>query len=1052
MTRQLIIFFAALAALLGSLVTAWATADARDNDLRGYVDAAADSNLPFRIPRLGVNVELTQYSPDELAAQFDLMQRAHVTWVRQFVRWDEIEAERGTYDWAQWDEIASSMSNYPDLHLVAVLTRTPMWARPQPLSDDPTTPPDDPSTFAAFASAFAQRYGKTIDYYQIWDEPNILTGWGLQEPRVASYLALLEASYEAIHAADANATVIAAALAPTTETGPNNVSDLIYLHDLYALGAQPFMDAVAAKPYGFNTSPEDRTVGNDTLNFSRIVALREEMVRNGDGTKPLWASNWGWNSLPDEWTGQPSIWGSVTSDQRTAYTLAALDRADREWAWLGGMVLYHWQPAAPSDDPIWGFSLLDQQDAPTPLLYALIQRQPSQAAANGLYAPTTPFARYSGVWTFGPLGADIGWIQDSQLQLSWWGRDLSLLLRKDNYVAYLYPTIDGQQANAAPRDASGNAYLILTSGSREPELSLVPIARDLPPGQHTLHIVTDRGSDRWALVGYAIGSGSLAEPYNRQITIALITAAVAAVGAAVSGWFIDWHRLFRPAAALWTRLSDAAQFVISIVTSLALLVGMLLTWGEATPALFRREPVQLILAILTAGLLYLNPGLILTATTLIVLFVIFYHRPDFALTLVVFWAPFFLFPVELYKFAFPIAEMLVLIAGAAWLLRLLASWGRWRQSSVAQIPLPSLRDLIRRWQPLDFAMLAWLVLGVVSLAWAEHTREAVTELRTMIFEPVLFYAIFRTTPQDKKSLVRLVDALLLAGFVVAVIGLFLFVQGESIITAEEGARRLASVYGSPNNVGLFLGRCIPFALAYLLLPIDRPRRIVAALFVALMLLAVALTLSAGALFIGVPAAIVAVLLLAWGRRALLPLVGLIAVGAAAFAVAMRSARFARLVDFSEGTNFYRLRVWQSAFNVIHDHSITGLGLDQFLYAYRGHYILPDAWQEPNLSHPHNILLDFWVRLGIFGVLLLLWIQVIFWRTMRAVYRHFRSRDPLLFALAVGAMGSMVNLLAHGLVDNSVFVQDLCYVFVLLQMISIKLWNMRAIDVEAEIMV
>ena len=50
------------------------------------------------------------------------------------------------------------------------------------------------------------------------------------------------------------------------------------------------------------------------------------------------------------------------------------------------------------------------------------------------------------------------------------------------------------------------------------------------------------------------------------------------------------------------------------------------------------------------------------------------------------------------------------------------------------------------------------------------------------------------------------------------------------------------------------------------------------------------------------------------------------------------------------------------------------------------------------------------------------------------------------------MSSMVNLLAHGLVDNSVFVQDLCYVFVLLQVISVKLWNMRAIDVEAEIMV
>ena len=39
-----------------------------------------------------------------------------------------------------------------------------------------------------------------------------------------------------------------------------------------------------------------------------------------------------------------------------------------------------------------------------------------------------------------------------------------------------------------------------------------------------------------------------------------------------------------------------------------------------------------------------------------------------------------------------------------------------------------------------------------------------------------------------------------------------------------------------------------------------------------------------------------------------------------------------------------------------------IGLDQFLYLYP-RYMHPDAWREPNLSHPHNLLLDFWLRLG-----------------------------------------------------------------------------------------
>ncbi len=153
--------------------------------------------------------------------------------------------------------------------------------------------------------------------------------------------------------------MIAAALAPTTETGPANLSDIGYLNDLYALGAAPYMDAVAAKPYGFDTSPDDRTVRDDTLNFSRIGRPARGDGAHGDGAKALWASAWGWNSLPADWAGAPSIWGSVSADQQVDYTLAALDRADREMPWIGGMILQQWQPDLPPDDPQWGFALID---------------------------------------------------------------------------------------------------------------------------------------------------------------------------------------------------------------------------------------------------------------------------------------------------------------------------------------------------------------------------------------------------------------------------------------------------------------------------------------------------------------------------------------------------------------------------------------------------------------------------------------------------------------------------------------------------------------------
>src|SRR5690606_35172835 len=319
--------------------------------------------------------------------------------------------------------------------------------------------------------------------------------------------------------------------------------------------------------------------------------------------------------------------------------------------------------------------------------------------------------------------------------------------------------------------------------------------------------------------------------------------------------------------------------------------------------------------------------------------------------------------------------------------RKLIEWGRMRQSANSAFPAPNLYERLRRFHALDWGVVAWAALGILSLTWATYSDTAFTELRTLILEPALFYLILRTIPFDKRLMLRLIDAMLLAGVIVCIVGLYLYLRGEAIITAEEGARRLASVYGSPNNVGLLLGRCIPFVFAFILLSVDRLRRIATAFTILLMLVTLALTQSAGAIFLGVPAGIVVVLLLLFGKRVLLPLAGLAVLSIVGLLVlAQASARFARVFDLTEGTTFFRLRLWQSTVQMLRDHPITGLGLDQFLYSYRGEYLLPDAWQEPNLSHPHNILLDWWVRLGILGVALLIWIQAAFWRSSLRLYR------------------------------------------------------------------
>jgi len=127
-------------------------------------------------------------------------------------------------------------------------------------------------------------------------------------------------------------------------------------------------------------------------------------------------------------------------------------------------------------------------------------------------------------------------------------------------------------------------------------------------------------------------------------------------------------------------------------------------------------------------------------------------------------------------------------------------------------------------------------------------------------------------------------------------------------------------------------------------------------------------------------------------------------------------RFGSLLDLRQGSTFFRLELWRSTLTLIREHPWFGVGPGNFQAAYRTRYILPSAWAEPDLEHPHNVYLDHWTRMGVLGLLAGVVIQAAFWR---AVLRR-GNRE----VLALGLAGGMAALLAHGLVDNTLFFPDL----------------------------
>ena len=158
---------------------------------------------------------------------------------------------------------------------------------------------------------------------------------------------------------------------------------------------------------------------------------------------------------------------------------AALETVDRprlDWPWLGPMLWAAWSPG----DAHGQYALVDADGQPSSVYEALATRasKAGLVAWPGVYPADHPSGEYEGGWRVTPSGADIGGSGD-RLTIHFQGTRLDLTVRRGDYRAFLFVTVDGEPANALPRDTEGRAYVVLYDPAGETG-SVVTLARDLP--------------------------------------------------------------------------------------------------------------------------------------------------------------------------------------------------------------------------------------------------------------------------------------------------------------------------------------------------------------------------------------------------------------------------------------------------------------------------------------------------------------------------------------------------------------------------------------------
>lgn len=376
--------------------------------------------------------------------------------------------------------------------------------------------------------------------------------------------------------------------------------------------------------------------------------------------------------------------------------------------------------------------------------------------------------------------------------------------------------------------------------------------------------------------------------------------------------------------------------------------------------------------------------------------------------LVLLSAPFHLRPRPIGGLDVSAAEMAVLVGTLAILVHWALDRSRRRQSGLTGL----------RPSAIDWAAAGLLTGGLLSLLPSEYPKQSLRELRWLLLEPLLLFYLVRATVTRPGQASLTLGALALSGAVAS-----LTANGELLANGSllAPSARAAAPYLSPNHLGLFLERA---GIAGLALALYSPWPLLGWATFFLSGVGILRSVSIGA-WIGFGAA-VGSLVLPRGRRWLLALIGIAMGGALVAVLLLPPERTIDRFNALTGTGLVRWEVWQASMHMAADHPILGVGLDNFLYLYRGGYMLPDAWREPNLSHPHNWLLQFWLDLGVLGLVAA--VGAVIWTAITAHRLFVAPRAPEDRVIAAASGGLLVTFLVHGFVDNSYFLPDLALVW------------------------
>jgi hypothetical protein len=304
----------------------------------------------------------SSYTDETRLKTLDKIAAAGIRWVRIDTAWDGMElTHKGHRNpwYIGMTDFCVNEARKRGLKVLITLWLTPQWANG---GEHNRRPPTNPQDYADFARWAAEHWKGRVSAWEVWNEPDQSNFW---QGTFEQYVALLKAAYPAFKAGDPNALVILG--------GPSSNDDA-WMRNLYAQGAGRSFDVLATHPYqGMLDAPPEHPDDGNRWWFTHLPAVRQVMIANGDVSKQIWFTEFGW-SAHENWPGIPNWQRGVTQAQQADYAVRAVRYTRLNYPYVGAMFWYKERAKPGSTDVVQeGYALLDADFGERPV-YAALKR------------------------------------------------------------------------------------------------------------------------------------------------------------------------------------------------------------------------------------------------------------------------------------------------------------------------------------------------------------------------------------------------------------------------------------------------------------------------------------------------------------------------------------------------------------------------------------------------------------------------------------------------------------------------------------------------------